>query len=159
MARIAAMTVLFLAAGATAAVPAAAQSFSVGVGVGSGYGHHHGRRHVYNEPPPFYAPYEPPVVYSMMPPDAVFDSLEERGYREFSPMAFRDGVYKLNAVNRRGDVVALEVNVVTAEIMRELVLAEHQGRRHVSPAPVAPVPAPSVPETPPADGRDPLVVY
>ena len=52
----------------------------------------------------------------MISPDAVFDALEAAGYREFSPMAPRGDVYKLDAVNPRGDLVALEISVFTGAI-------------------------------------------
>ena len=78
---------------------------------------------VYYGPPPVY--YEPPVVYEPGPPvlheepvvvappvrarerspDEIFDWLEAAGYREFGPMAHRDPLYKLNAVNPEGDLV------------------------------------------------------
>jgi hypothetical protein len=136
------------------------------VGVGYGAPDYYGPPPAYfDEPPQVYAP--APPVFRMLPPDAVFDSLEERGYREFSPMAFRDGAYKLNAVNRRGDLVALEINVVTAEVMAEFILVERQGGpRFPAYAPMAGAQvsppadyvAPPAPR-PPAEAGDPLVVY
>src|SRR5262245_35623438 len=86
---------------------ATAASWSVGVGVGFGGPGYYGPPpvyyaapppYVYEQPPPVYAaPPPPPIVHSSLSPDAIFDALESSGYREFSPMAFRDGVYKLNA--------------------------------------------------------------
>jgi hypothetical protein len=129
----------------------------------------------YGEPPVVYAPAPPPAVYvpappvvyvpapapevrSAVSPDAVFDALERAGYREFSPMAFRDGVYKLNAVNRRGDLVALEVSVLDGQVEREFILEARRAAPDVPPQlprrlPVAP------PPTPVAPSEDPLVVY
>jgi hypothetical protein len=104
----------------------------------------------------------PPAAAGAFSPDDVFDSLESAGYREFSPMADRGGVYELRAVNPAGDLVALEVSAHTGEIERELILAE---RPRNAPAAIV---APSSPRAPlsrrqpsrPADeDRDPLVVY
>jgi hypothetical protein len=163
--------------------PAGAQSWSVGVGVGYGeppgyYGpppaYLYEQPPVLYSPPPVYAP--PPVVYAPPPvayapapavrsavsPDAVFDALERAGYRELSPMAFRDGVYKLNAVNRRGDLVALEVSALSGEVEREFVL--DGARRPVPPVvPHAARPAavnpPTASQAPKPGSQDPLVVY
>jgi len=154
---------------------------------------------VYYGPPPVY--YEPPVVYEPGPPvlheepvvvappvrarerspDEIFDWLEAAGYREFGPMAHRDPLYKLNAVNPEGDLVALEISVYTGAIEREMILqARHAAPLPVSPPPVvetyaAPAAPPQAPETyaapaaprpytpptlsEPEDDEDPLVVY
>lgn len=142
---------LFMLAGLS---PTSAQwSFGVGVEYGAP---------VYG-PPPVYAYEEPPVLYapaqpipSAVPPDVVFDMLERAGYREFSPMAFRDGVYKLNAVNRRGDLVALEVSALTGAVEIEYLIAAR--RAAISPA--QPPPPARVPQAPARQqGDDPLVVY
>jgi hypothetical protein len=147
---------IFVVAGLNSA---SAQSWSFGVGVGFGPS-------VYGPPPvhgpPVYGEPEPPAIYapaspvpSAVPPDVVFDMLEEAGYREFSPMAFRDGVYKLNAVNRRGDLVALEVSAITGAIESEFLMAS----RETAPLPAPPAP-PAVQQAPSNSGSgDPLVVY
>jgi hypothetical protein len=138
--------------------PASAQSWSVGVGFGYGEPGYYGPPpvYVYEEPPLVYAPAPPPMVHSAVSPDAVFDALERAGYREFSPMAFRDGVYKLNAVNRRGDLVALEVSALTGAVEREFIIGARQAVRVPAPVPVAPPAASQAPSKP---QRDPLVVY
>ena len=96
---------------------------------------------------------------SAVSPDAVFDVLERGGYREFSPMAFRDGVYKLNAVNRRGDLVALEVSALTGEVEGEFVIGA--ARRPVQPRAARPVAInpPPASQAPKPASQDPLVVY
>ena len=160
---------LVVAAGMSSA---GAQSWSVGVGVGYGDPGYYepAPAYLYEQPPILYAPppvYDaPPVVYAPAPavrsavsPDAVFDVLERGGYREFSPMAFRDGVYKLNAVNRRGDLVALEVSALTGEVEREYVISA--ARRAVQPQAARPVAVnpPPVSQAPRPASQDPLVVY
>jgi hypothetical protein len=150
--------------------PAAAQSWSVGVGFGFGEPDYYSPPpvyygapppYVYEQPPLVYAPAPPPPrVHSSISPDAVFDSLELSGYREFSPMAFREGVYKLNATNRRGDLVALEVSALDGQVEQEVILRRgHSAARVINPAPQS---APRVPRAAPerqgASG-DPLVVY
>ena len=156
----------------TAISSAAAQSWSVGVGVGYGEPAYYDPPPVYlyahppvlyEQPPVVYAP--PPVVYAPAPvrsavsPDAVFDALERAGYGDFGPMAFRDGVYKLNAVNHRGDVVALEVSALSGAVEREFLL--QPGRPVVNVAPAAPITSPpaSASPAPRTSGGDPLVVY
>jgi hypothetical protein len=151
--------------------PASAQ-WSVGVGIEFGGPTYYGPPPVYYGPPPgylyeqpptYYAPAPPPVVYapaqipSSVPPDVVFDKLDRAGYRELGPMAFRDGVYKLSAVNRRGDLVALEVSLLTGSVERETLI----GARHTAVPPAPPPPASAQPAPPPQGeaGRDPLVVY
>ncbi len=165
-----------IVAGVLAAVaalsPAGAQSWSVGVGVGFGGPAYYGPPPVYygpapayryEQPPPVvYMPAPAPVVRSSLPPDAIFDALDRGGYSNFSPMAFRDGVYKLNAVNRRGDLVALEVSALDGRVEREFILtAGHRVLRAAPdvrrPIPAAP-PPPAAPR-PPATSADPLVVY
>ena len=149
---------LFMLAGLS---PASAQ-WSFGVGVEYGAPGYHTPPGYYG-PPPGYVYEQPPAVYvpaqpvpSAVPPDVVFDMLERAGYREFSPMAFRDGVYKLNAVNRRGDLVALEVSALTAAVEVEYLIAAR--RTAISPAqPPAPMPVPQAPAD--QDSDDPLVVY
>lgn len=138
--------------------PASAQSWSVGVGFGYGEPGYYGPPpvYVYEEPPLVYAPAPPPMVHSAVSPDAVFDALERAGYREFSPMAFRDGVYKLNAVNRGGDLVALEVSALTGVVEREFIIGARQAVRVPTPVPGVPPAAPQAPSKP---ERDPLVVY
>ena len=135
--------------------PASAQSWSFGVGVEYGvpvYGPP--PVYVYEAPPPVYLPAQP--IPSAVPPDVVFDMLEEAGYREFSPMAFRDGFYKLNAVNYRGDLVALEVSALTGAVEREYLVAARQAAVPPAPPP-APMPVPQAPAG--QGGSDPLVVY
>ncbi len=162
--------IVFLGGLAVAAATsvAHAQSWSVGVGVGfgdPGYyapppGYYYAPPPVYYGPPPGYlyqAPpevYAPPplVVHSSVSPDAVFDNLERAGYRDFGPMAFRDGVYKLNAIDRRGRYVALEVSALDGQVEREIVIGGAERR-----APRAAARAPS--RAPHESGGDPLVVY
>lgn len=142
--------------------PASAQSWGVGVGVEFGGPGYYGPPPVIYAPPPAYVYEEeaPPVIYmpaptvvpSAVPPNVVFDSLERAGYRELGPMAFRDGFYKLNAVNRHGDLVALEVSLLTGAVQREYVL--QRGRRVDAPPPLPPGAEP-----PRVPGGDPLVVY
>ena len=95
-------------------------------------------------------------------------------------MAQRDPLYKLNAVNPGGDLVALEISVYTGAIEREMILqARHTAPLPASPPPVietyaapeAPPPAPETyaapaaprPYMPPTlsepEDDDPLVVY
>ena len=146
--------------------PASAQSWSFGVGVEYGvpiYG-----------PPPFYGPppvygapgysyQEPPVVYApvpvprAVPPGTVFDLLEQAGYRDFGPMAFRDGVYQLNAVNPRGDLVSLEVSAITGAVEREYLIAG--GEAAALPPPPAPAPPRGAVPAQDQEQQDPLVVY
>jgi hypothetical protein len=162
MMRFAVLSGALLALAATS--PASAQwSFGVGVGYGDpGYYAPPG----YYGPPPGYYYEQPPAVYvpaqpvpAAVPPDVVFDNLERAGYREFTPMAFRDGVYKLNAINRRGDLVSLEVSVLTGEVEREYLIARRQ-QAAAPPAPLpAPAPAPAHRAPAPPGGNDPLVVY
>ena len=142
--------------------PAAAQ-LSVGVGIEFGGPAYDSRPPVflYEQPPTYYAPAPPPVVYeqqeipSAVPPNVVFDKLEEVGYRELGPMAFRDGVYKLSAVNRHGEFVALEISVLSGEVEIETII----GRREAAIPPIPP-PASAAPVSPEIEpGRDPLVVY
>ena len=82
--------------------------------------------YLYEQPPVLYAP--PPIIYEQ--PPVVYAPRRRRwclrrfrrtssstcssapAIGEFGPMAFRDGVYKLNAVNRRGELVALEVSAL-----------------------------------------------
>ncbi len=170
-----------------AASPGAAQSWGFGVAVGPP---------IYYERPPAYhydEPYygEAPVVIVPGPrpmprhaasPDSVFDMLEDEGYVELSPMAERGPFYKLSAVSPEGDLVALEISVLTGEIEREFIL---QPRRRSAAAPVeiqrvAPAPPASAPASPPPaasaqapapmrdrlrpvpvepEGDDPLVIY
>lgn len=152
-----------------AAAPAAAQSWSFGVGVGVGGPAYYGA------PPTFYEPSPYPRALPLSP-DAVFDALEAAGYREFSPMAPRGDVYKLNAVNPRGDLVALVISAFTGAIESERILAPHHRPPRRASAPL-PRPAPrtvppqasveppaDAPDEPPAEpsgdgGHDPLVVY
>lgn len=145
--------------------PALGQSWSFGVGIDYGVP-------VYG-PPPFYGPppvygapgysyQEPPVVYApppvarAVPPDTIFDLLEDAGYHDFGPMAFRDGVYKLDAVNGRGDLVSLEVSAITGAVEREYLLAGREAAPALQQAPPL-APARSAPSAP--QGDDPLVVY
>ena len=117
------------------AVAAAAQSWSVGVGVGYG-------GPVYYDPPP--SIYEPPPsstaaasVYGAVA-SIVLRDFARRGVRcardaglsaSSARWRFRGGVYRLNAVNPRGDLVALEVSVFTGEIERELILEPRRTSR------------------------------
>lgn len=148
-----------------AASPASAQHFSVGGGFTFGDPGYYDAAPFYDEPPLVYAPEPPPAVFRMMPADAVFDSLEERGYRDFGPMAFRDGAYKVEATNRRGDRLALELNAVTAEVMRAFVIAESvappaRTRRHSNAAPSPRRESVSPGGRNRSSGRDdPLVIY
>jgi hypothetical protein len=117
----------------------------------------------YGQPPVYYAPgvYQRAVPLS---PDAVFDLLDAAGYREFGPMAPREPIYRLNAVNRRGELVALEVSMFTGRIERERVLALRESQPLPAYRPQASVGAPQPVPTPaprPASpgARDPLVIY
>lgn len=168
MAREAIFAVAFVALAGLS--PASAQ-WSVGVGVGYGAPDYYGPPPIiYGEPPIIYGPppvyvYEEPPVYlpapsppvaipSAVPPAVVFDNLERSGYRELGPMAFRDGFYKLSAVNRRGDLVALEVSLLTGQVQLEFVIGATTHLQPVAPpAPVLP------PAASPAPAGDPLVVY
>jgi hypothetical protein len=148
---------------------AASAQVSVGVGVEFGGPVYYGPPpvYLYEQPPPYgYVPappalvYAPPEVPAAVPPDVVFDNLEEDGYSELGPMAFRDGVYKLSAVNPDGELVALEVSVLTGEVEIERIIGSRQAAAPLVPrrrAP-APAPAPALPP-PPENGRDPLVIY
>ena len=109
-----------LFAAAAAVSPASAQSWGWGVETGGPA--------YYGAPPAYYAPGYYPRARPISP-DAVFNALEAAGYREFGPMAPREPIYQLNAVNPRGDLVALDVSMFTGEIERERILAVHQGRR------------------------------
>jgi hypothetical protein len=112
---------------------------------------------------------EGPVYQRAIPiaPDAIFDALEAAGYREFSPMAPREPVYALKAVNPEGDLVALEISMFTGEIELELILAANYRpplrayRPTAAPQAAVPPPPPIAPAAPPppAGGHDPLVVY
>ncbi len=114
-------------------------------------------------PPPHYygkVPFAvmgpPPWEMGRVSPDAVFDALERAGYSQFGAMADRRDRYRLRAVNRYGDLVALEISVYTGRIERELVLSERRRPAHQRP------PAVHAQPTPPAaapNGGDPLVVY
>lgn len=150
--------------------PASAQ-LSVGVGIEFGGPDYYGPPPIYYGPPPgylyeqpptYYAPAPPPVVYapaqirSAVSPDVVFDNLEDAGYREFGAMAFRDGVYKLSAVNRHGELVALEVSALTGEVEIEKIVGPGTaGAPLVVPPSLAPPIHPSQAEP----GSNPLVVY
>jgi hypothetical protein len=162
-----------LVAGLAAVQPAAAGSWSFGVGVETGPPVYYGPPPVYYGPPPVVYDAPPPPVYHPAPvlvapppvvlqiatPDQVLDSLEAAGYREMTPMAHRGPLFKLNAVNRDGDLVALEIATESGMIERELILQpgyrpplQYQPRAVAAPAPL---PAPA----PPATAGDPLVVY
>jgi hypothetical protein len=78
-----------------------------------------------------------PGVIPMQAPEVIFDRLEDAGYREFSPMARRGSLYKLNAVDPSGDLVALEISIFTGEIERAYLL---QARMSPAPPEVAPRP-------------------
>ena len=134
--------------------PATAQ-MSFGVGIEFGGPAYYGPPpfYVYEQPPPII--YGPPEAPSAVPPDVVFDMLDRAGYRELGPMAFRDGVYKLDAVNRNGELVALEISVLTGEVEIERIL----GRQVAVPLPPPPAPVEAPPPPQPEPGRDPLVVY
>ncbi len=163
MLRTAILTAALAAAGM--AQPASAQSWGVGVGVEYGppvfYGPppviYYDPRDVppptyYGQPPVIFAPGGPPVP-QMISPDEMLDRLEAAGYRELSPMAHRGRLYKLNAVDPSGDLVALELSIFTGEIESRRVLA---AQRRAPPAVrVAPAPAPvravaAAPPPPPA---------
>jgi hypothetical protein len=118
------------------------------------------------DPPVVVAP--PPVIVRERSPDEIFDGLEAAGYREFSPMAHRGALYKLNAVNPEGDLVALEISAHTGMIERELILqARHAPPLAAAPAPAPPpqtyaapaAPRPYTPPTPAEPEADPMVVY
>ncbi len=140
-----------LFAAAAAVSPASAQSWGWGVETGGPA--------YYGAPPAYYAPGYYPRARPISP-DAVFNALEAAGYREFGPMAPREPIYRLNAVNPRGDLVALEISMFTGEIERERILAVHQRPplRAYRQAPAPRTSAPAAP-SPPAAQHDPLVVY
>lgn len=148
-------------------------SVGVGVGVGvpgyygpgyygpGYYAPYYHRRHyyappavVYATPPVIYEPAPPPVVYapppvvyappSALPADAVFNRLERAGYSQFGVMAFRDGVYKVDAVNARGDRVSLEVSALNGAVQAEYVIGAARPPRTLAPS---------------GKPGDPLVVY
>jgi hypothetical protein len=129
-----------------AASPAAAQSWGAGVVI---------------EGPVYYgAPaFERAVP---LPPDVVFDVLEDRGYHDFGPMAPRGPIYRLTAVNWRGDLVELEVSAFSAGVESERILAFAQ-RPPVRVYRSAPAAHPQPPAPPPVyeedDAGNPLVVY
>jgi hypothetical protein len=114
---------------------------------------------------------EGPVYQRAIPisPDAIFNALEHAGYREFGPMAPREPVYRLNAVNPRGDLVALTISMFTGEIEQEAIVQPNyrqplHARRNVPPAEPEASAEPQRPAgvAPPPRGRvshDPLVVY
>jgi hypothetical protein len=114
---------------------------------------------------------EGPVYQRAVPisPDAIFNALEHAGYREFGAMAPREPVYKLSAVNPRGDLVTLTISMFTGEIEDEAILRPNYRRPlrvHRAVPPIAPEAsaAPQRPAglAPPPRGsvsRDPLVVY
>lgn len=173
---------------AAVAAPASAQNWGFGVEIGPPVYYERPPAYYYDEPPYYDAP---PIVVIPQPrrvmryaasPDLVLDMLEDEGYVELSPMAERGGLYKLSAVSPEGDLVALEISVMTGEIEREFIL--QPGRRiaaapvevrRIAPAPriVAPAyPPPAASAQPPApmrdrlrpapvgpEGDDPLVVY
>lgn len=130
----------------------------------------------YDQPPTVVVPAEPRVIPGMKAPGDVLAALDRSGYRELSPMAQRGALYKLRAVNPRGDLVHLEISVYTGAIEREVILAVGRAAPlYRAPVPaVAPPPAPrpakrrhapaAVPEPAPdsesgPSNRDPLVVY
>ena len=163
-------TVTFTAALALAgalALPAAAQSWGFGVQVGPPI--------YYEEPPVYYGPpviyeappayYEaPPVVvrpaeprvFHMEAPELVLDRLERAGYRELSPMARRGTLYRLNAVDPDGNLVALEISIFDGEIERKHIL--ETAIRAPARVVAAPRSAPAVAAPPPAPvaARPPL---
>ncbi len=112
--------------------------------------------------PVYYAPgyYQRAVPLS---PDAVFNALEAAGYREFGPMAPREPIYRLNAVNPRGDLVALDISMFTGAIESERILAVHQRPPirvyRTAPPPPAAAPAPPPPRTHSGGAHNPLVIY
>jgi len=171
---------------AAAASPGAAQSWGYGVEVGPPVYYERPPAYYYEEPPYYdeapvvVVPAPRPMVRYAASPDSVLDMLEDEGYVELSPMAERGGLYKLSAVSPEGDLVALEISVLTGDIEQELIL---QPRRRIAVAPVevrrmAPAPQPVAPAYPPPsasvqapapmrdrlrpvepEGDDPLVVY
>ncbi len=174
----------FMAAAIVAAAtasPGAAQSWGFGIEIGPpAYyeppAYYYSEPRYYGEPPLVVVPARPPVIRHAASPDAVLDMLEDEGYVELSPMAERGGFYKLSAVSPEGDLVALEIAILTGEIEREFILQE---RRRIAAAPVevrraaptppayappaASAPAPMRDRLRPAptepEGDDPLVVY
>jgi len=172
-----------LFAGAMAAISmlsdASAQSWSLGVEIG---GPHYPPPpvYLYGRPPVVYAPAPPPVVYAPAPPvyyqpappvlhsslspEGIFDALEDAGYSDFGPMAFRDGVYKLQAVNAHGELVGLEVSALDGVVENEYpldagVIAPRRLRAPHAAAAPAGGPPPRRQQPRPAAGGDPLVVY
>jgi hypothetical protein len=171
------LTVSILALTAAAiASPAIAGSWGFGVGMEFGGPGYYGPPPGYYGPPPVYygpppGPYvappppvyhQPPPVLPVVTPDAVLDGLEAAGYRNLGPMAERGGLYRLGAVNPRGDVVALEISVYSGAIERELIMEARSasGPQLVQqPVPYAAPPAPAVPPAPSDQQRNPLVIY
>ena len=105
------------------------------------------------------------MLHSSVSPDTIFNLLEDAGYSDFGPMAFRDGVYQLQAVNAHGELVALEVSALDGAVENEYPLAAQamDPRRPRAPHAAAAAPAAGPPsgrqQPPPAAGGDPLVVY
>ena len=143
-----------LAFAASLGSPAAAQwGFGIEVGPPRYYGpppvyYERARpRGYYDDGPVIIAPAHPRVLH-MEAPEDVLDALEDAGFRELSPMRRRGHFYLLNAVNPRGDLVALEISIFTGEIARSRVLEAafqppRQIRRPSRPvAAAAPRPAP-----------------
>jgi hypothetical protein len=173
-------TVVLGAALALAALPAAAQSWGFGVEVGPPVYYdepqvYYGPPVVYEQPPVYYdAPAvvgPEPRVFHMEAPELVLERLENAGYRELSPMARRGTLYRLNAVDPQGNLVALEISIFTGEIERTRILeARYQApaRAVAAPRPVtvevapprvsrpAPVPAAAPPPSA-AASTDPAV--
>jgi hypothetical protein len=118
---------------------------------------------VYGEPPVIAAP--PPESYAEVGPDEVLDALIAVGFSDLQPMARRGSLYRLNAVDPNGKLVALEISVITGEIERVSLL---DGRDAATGRPAAPPPraaavspAPSMRDrlAAPRSEPDPLVVY
>ena len=157
---------------AAVAQPAAAQSWGFDVGVGFGGPAYYGPPPVYQETPvyrgrprviyreaPAFAEPQPGII-PMQAPEIVFDRLEAAGYSELSPMARRGTLYKLNAVDPEGNIVALEISIFSGEIERAAILqrgraAPRQAARPArrapaaKAAPAAPVTAAAAPPPPP----------
>ena len=161
MLRTAILTATLAAAGM--AQPALAQSWGIGVGVEYGPPVFYGPPPVYYDPrfgpPPAYYRAPPVVVRRPTPhfrelvpqlvsPDTVLDRLEAAGYRELSPMAHRGGLYKLNAVDPSGDLVALELSAFTGEIESRYVLQTVPRPPEIARARPEPEPQPELAQEP-----------
>lgn len=107
---------------------------------------------IYRQAPVVVGP-APAPIYDMEAPEDIIESLQDAGFTELSPITRRGAVYRLNAVDPEGNVVALDISIFTGEIERSRIL---QARFQAAPAPAprpvaraAPSPAPVEAAAPP----------